>query len=349
LQKDKVTIKNIAQRLGLTPATISKALRDSSDISEKTKIRVRQLAEEMGYQPNLMARSLVSKKSNILGVIVPNLTISFFSEVVRGIYEHARSRGYETIILVNDEKYENESKNLDFLYALHVDGILINAVPGGDNNHRLINMMRHGIQVVAYDRGVDGMNLSAVAIDDEKAAYQVVRTFVSRQRRRIMFFGPTTTPSVARGRYRGYRKALADLGIHYDPALVVPCEIDDDHAYFNMKTALKEGIRPDAVMCTGGLVAYGGGKAILECGLNIPDDVLLAEFGDNAIVHRLGVPFITVNQSPYEMGCKSVDLIVDQIGHPAQKQQARRIIIETRLLEYQKKPGETGIQGHFIG
>jgi DNA-binding LacI/PurR family transcriptional regulator len=348
LQKDKVTIKNIAQHLGLTPATISKALRDSSDISEKTKIRVRRLAEEMGYQPNLMARSLVSRKSNILGVIVPNLTISFFSEVVRGIYEHARLCGYETIILVNNEKYENESRNLDFLHALHVDGVLINAVPGGNNNQRLKNMIKHGIQIVAYDRGVDGMNLSAVAIDDEKAAYQVVRTFVSRHRHRIMFFGPTTTPSVARGRYRGYRNALDDLGIPYDPALVVPCEIDDNLAYFNMKTVLKEGVRPDAVMCTGGLVAYGGGKAILESGLNIPDDVLLAEFGDNSLIHRLGVPFITVNQSPYEMGCRSVDLIVDQIGHPAQGQQARRVIIETRLLEYQKKPGEAGIQGEVI-
>ncbi|MFC1569449.1 LacI family DNA-binding transcriptional regulator [bacterium] len=345
MKQKKVTIKNIAQKMDVTPATISKALRDSTDISDETKRRVKQLAEEMGYQPNIMARSLASRKSNLLGVIVPNLTISFYSEAVRGIYEQARSQGYETIIVVNDEKHENEMKNLDFLYALHVDGVLINAVPGQENNTRLINMMKHGIHMVTYDRTVDGLDLSSVTIDDENAAYQVMQYFVGKGKQQVVYLGPTTTPSVARGRYQGYSNAIRDLGLKYNPELVIPCEDNDEDAYAKMKIALQKGAVPDAILCIGGLVAYGGGKAILESGLRIPDDILLAEFGDNSIVHRLGVPFLTVNQSPYKMGCQCVALVVEQINNKMHQQPNKHIIIETKLIEYQRDSRGTVIRG----
>lgn len=336
MKKQKITIKHIARVMGVTPATISKALRDSSDIALETRQRVKQLAEELGYQPSLMARSLVSQKSNLLGVLVPDLRISFFSQIVRGMYKSARNFGYETIIMVNDESSENEKRNLDFLNAMHVDGILINAVPGKENNGLIQKLMDQGVAIVAYDRTIDGMNVSSVTIDDESAAFQVMEYFIRNNRKHILFLGPVRTLSVARGRYRGYRKGLEKYQIAYDGNLVVPCEVDDVDAWAKMRQKLREVPHIDAVMCVGGLIAYGAGRAIIQSDRSIPEDVMLAEFGDNSVVHRLGVPFVTIDQSPYEMGCQSIELIVETIENKIRQQPYKKKVIDIRLIEYLK-------------
>ncbi len=331
----KVTLKYIAKLMGMTPATISKALRDSKDISESTRKKVKAVAEELGYRPNLMARSLVSRRSFMLGVIVPNLRISFFSEVTRGIYEEARRQGYEAIIVVNDESSENERRNLEFLSALAVDGILINAVPGIKNYNLLSRIYERGVPFVSYDRFVDNLNFHSVTIDDEGAAFKVIEHLVQDGRKNILFLGPTDTLSVAKGRYRGYRKALKHFKIDYEPGQVVACEIDENDSGRKMQQALDSKIPVDAVMCIGGLVAYGAGRAILNSRLSIPGDIALAEFGDNDIVARLGVPFLTVYQFPYKMGVTAVQMMINLIKDPALLKKPEHKIIQTKLIYHE--------------
>jgi len=332
MRNKKVTLKRIADRLGMTPATISKALRDSSDISLKTKETVKRIADEMGYHPNIMARSLVRRQSYMLGVIVPDLRISFFSEAVRGIYERCRMRGYEAIIMANDDDIETEKRNLQFLSSLPVDGILINAAPGTDNNGLLKSIHDQGIPFVAYDRLIDEFDTSSVTIDDEAMAFRVVEYFVQNGRRNIVFLGPVDQPSVARDRYRGYLRGLKEFGIGHIPEWTASCRIEIEDANRVMGVLLDSGLQPDAVLCVGGLIAYGGGRAILQRQLRIPEDILLAEFGDNDIVARLGVPFVTVNQSPYEMGNQAVDLLLEEMAHKSKPNPLRHIIIEGKLI-----------------
>ncbi|HPG39660.1 MAG TPA: LacI family DNA-binding transcriptional regulator [bacterium] len=339
----KVTLKHIAKIMGMTPATISKALRNSNDISKETQAKVKELAEQLGYRPNLMARSLVSSKSYLLGVIVPNLRISFFSEVTRGIYEQARRRGYEAIIMVNDENFENERRNLEFLTSLAVEGILINAVPGTQNYEFMKSISDRGIPFVSYDRSLDDLNFHSVTIDDENSAYRVIENLVGKGRRNILFLGPTDTLSVARGRYRGYRKALENFGIEFEPQRVVACEIDEIDANNKMQKVLDSRIPVDAVMCVGGLVAYGAGRAILNAGLSIPNDIEITEFGDNDIVARLGVPFLTVYQFPYKIGGTAVDLVVDLIEKPELIQQPLHKVIRAKLIYH-----EIGLKSRII-
>ena len=134
--RKKLTLKDVAQSLSLTPATVSKALRDSSDISLETRERVKKACKELGYRPNLLARSLISNRSKLLGVLVPDLRISFFSEAVRGMYEEAEKKGYECIFLAHDENTDKERKKIEFLSDLGVDGILLNSA-GGKKNYDL--------------------------------------------------------------------------------------------------------------------------------------------------------------------------------------------------------------------
>ena len=331
----KVTLRDIADIMGMTPATISKALRDGNDISAATRDKVKKVAEELGYRPNILARSLVQRRSYMLGVVVPNLRISFFSEVTRGIYERARERGYESIIMVNDESTENEERNLEFLSGLGVDGILIDAVPGEHNNPVFKRLLRRGIPFVAYDRYVDGMEFDTVTINDEQACFDVVKYLVDHQRKNIVFLGPTEKLYVARGRYQGYRKGLQQYGLKYNPDYVLPCELDSRDAELTMSRFLESESAVDSVICIGGLVAYGAGLAVLKKGLKIPEQIVLAEFGDNDVVARLGVPFLTVYQYPYEMGRQAVDLLVERIKQPDKSDTIEHKIIDTKLIYHQ--------------
>ena len=341
--KKKITLKHLAEILGVTPATISKALRDSNDISMETRKKVKALAAEKGYRPNLMARSLVQKKSFLLGVVVPNLQISFFSECVRGIYEEARRRGYEAIIMVNDENAQNERRNIDFLSSFGVDGILINAVPGTANFDLFKYTKSLGIPFVSWDRSLDELNFPAVIVDDESAGYQVVEQLIKDGKKKIVFLGPTHTISVAKGRFAGYKKGLSKHGIDFDPELVVQCDVDIRDAHEKTIELLKKRPDVDAIMSVGGLVAFGAGKAILEAGYDIPGDIAISEFGDNDLVARLGVPYLTVYQYPYRIGTTAVDLILDIISNPELGENPIHRIIETKIIYH-----EIGLKNRYV-
>ncbi|MBN1972209.1 MAG: LacI family DNA-binding transcriptional regulator [Sedimentisphaerales bacterium] len=338
--RNKVTLKKIAELLKVTPATVSKALHDSSDISDAMRKKVKKTADKLGYRPNILARTLIQHRSFLLGVIIPDLRISFFSESSRGIYERARKRNYETILMVHDEKHEIEKENLEFLSDLHVDGILLNPAPGKFNYDVYDKLVEEGIQIVCYDRKLDDYNFPSVTIDDRKASYILTCEMLRLRRRKILFLGPNKGISVARERYLGYLDALSAYKVALNPDYVIPSDLSQTHSYEKMKSALDRGIEPDAVVCVGALVAYGAGNAILDSGLSIPDDIILGEFGDNDINSRLGVPFLTINQNPYKIGQAAVDLLVQNI-EAKEKVVSEHIIIETKLLRR-----EYGIRRH---
>ena len=149
---------------------------------------------------------------------------------------------------------------------------------------------------------------------------------------KIIFLGPTHDLFVAKGRFDGYREVLKKHNLPFDKDYVIECGINIDDAYVRMKRFINSEKSFDAVVTISGLLAYGAGKAILEAGLSIPEDVKLGEFGDNNIVHRLGVPFFTVDQNPYEMGTKSVEMIVDLIETGEKEEPPKHVFIDTKLI-----------------
>ncbi len=331
--RKKLTLKDVANILSLAPATISKALRDSSDISLETREKVKKKCQELGYRPNLLARSLISNKSKILGVLVPDLRISFFSEAVRGMYEEASVKGYECLLLVHDEDEEKEKQKLEFLSDIGVDGILLNAA-GGKNNFPIYqNLEEEGIKIVCWDRKLEDLNYKSVTIDDVHASYQLTSKIISQGRRNILFLGPNTGIPVARDRFEGYKAALQSNGINFNPELVLQTFRDIEDSYNKMSSVLNSNLKIDGVVSIGGLITYGAGKAILEHKLSIPNDIILGEFGDNDIVARLGVPFYTVYQNPYKIGKAATDLLINLIETKLTSSEYQNILIESELLE----------------
>jgi len=269
-----------------------------------------------------------------VGIIVPDLAHSFFAELTRGIYEKARASGYETIIMVHDENEEIEKRNLQFLSALNVDGILFASAPG-EANIKLIKQIRNrGIPFVFFDRIIEGFEFCSVTIDDEAAALKLMDKFLKAGRKKLVFIGPLDDLFVAKGRYKGYVNALNKYNIAYLPELVINCRTTIEDANTKMRKFLQSKLSFDGVICVSGLIAYGAGKAILEAGLSIPQDVMLAEFGDNDVVHRLGVPFLTVVQYPHSMGEKSVELIVDIIDKKEQTDIDKHLYLDTQIISH---------------
>ncbi len=331
--RNRLTLKDIAIKLEVTPATVSKALRESTDISREMIERVKSAANEMGYRPNLLARSLINQSSKLLGILIPDLRISFFSEAVRGAYEEANKKGYETILLVHDENNKIERKKLEFLADIHTDGILLNTT-GNKNNFDLYKKLaEEGIKIVCWDRKLEGSGIHSVTIDDKKASYELTTKMIEAGRRDILFLGPNTGIPVAKDRFEGYKSALKDHGISFNPELVVKTFRDYDKSYKKILSVLDNKIKFDGVVSVGGLITYGAGRAILDSNLSIPGDVMLGEFGDNNIVARLGIPFLTVYQHPYALGKSAVDLLIKIIENKGKPDNYNSIIIDSEILQ----------------
>ena len=330
--KKKITIKDIAKEMGVDPSTVSKGLRKQSDISVEMQKKIKRTADRLGYRPNLLAKSLINKRSNILGVIIPDLRISFFSEATRGIYEEATRSGYETILLVHDENTENEKRKLEFLSDINVDGILLNSVDETSNLALYKRLDSEGIKIICWDRKLKKSKFNSVTINDKNASFELTNKLIENGRRKIMFIGPNTGIPVAQDRFEGYLMALKENKISVRKNLILETERTFESAHNILYQALQSHADIDAIVCVGGLVAFGAGNAILESKLRIPEDILLSEFGDNDIISRLGVPFYTVNQNPYKIGQEAVNLLTKCLKDDSNCAKSIHIEVEHKIV-----------------
>lgn len=333
MQKSKsVTIKTIADILKISPTTVSKALRDRDDIAADTKIKVKALAEKLHYYPNLMAKSLVSGRTHMIGAIVPELKTSFFAAAARGIYERAQAAGYMAILMVSDNNSENDRLSLQYLSSLPVDGILIAISPGHAGRMILERLHERGFPMVCYDRQIEGLEVSSVTIDDYKAAVLLVEHIIQSGRRHIAYLGKSSHTTIANARFMGYYETMQSHGLTPLDEYCIDIQVDQASGYKKIKELLASGLELDAVVCTSDLVALGVGQGVLEANLSIPDDIMLAGFGNIDQVDKLGVKYITIDQNPFAIGQKAVELVLQEIENKDRLHQVEHVVIEAKLV-----------------
>ncbi len=328
----RVTLKMIAQILSVSPATISKALRDSTDISDEMKRKVRSLTQELGYQPNLLARSLVQRRSNIIGVIIPDINISYYSDMVQYIYENAQKRGYESIVMFHHEDPAKERKNLQFLISLQVDGILISVTNGTSNRDMLQRIRDEGMPVICYDRNPGCPEFSNISNNDSVETQALIRALIEKGKSKIGYIGITEGEDVTVTRYNCYKAFLKKQNLDFDPSRVISCRPDASVAEERTSQMLQNGVNVDAFLCAGGFWAYGAGKAILKEGLKIPEDILLGEYGNNNIVQRLGISFFSVDHSPELIASEAVDLLDQYLKDKNRKWNPIQQFVPSKLI-----------------
>ena len=307
------TIKDIARLLGISPSTVSRALRGHPDISLETKRRVMKLAQRLHYHPNLIAQSLQTQRSNTIGIIVPEIKHSFFASVIGGVEDVAYNSGYTIMVCASNEDYEREAINTRAMLSHRVAGLLISLSSKTKNLEHLEMALHREIPLVFFDRSVKGLSASQVLADDFTGAYEAVSHMVKSGHTRIAHLGGPLNISISRYRYQGYKKALQDHGLPVDKALVIRGGFANEDGYRGLKKLWRLNPRPQALFAINDPVAIGAYQYAKEAGIRIPRDMAVVGFANEPVAALLDPPLTTVELPAYEMGQSAADMLLQQI------------------------------------
>lgn len=311
-----VTMRDIARDLGLSVVTVSKVLRDHTDISEATRERVLKRVKEMRYQPNRAARSLVTGRSFTIGLIVPDLEHPFFGEIAKGIARRIRTMDYSLIIASSEEDPAIEQREVEGLMARQVDAIVLASVQTSADGVVFQRLAELQIPYVLVDRNFPELDANYVGVDDAAVGRAAAEHLIARGCRRIAHLrGPEVSTGV--GRLRGYRETLSRHGIEGPVDYIVELKSGDDrseeHGYEAMNRLLSLQVPPDGVFCYNDEVAIGALRAILGAGLQVPDDIALIGVDNIRFADLLRVPLSSIDQNSYQIGERAARLALKLI------------------------------------
>ncbi|MFH4964624.1 LacI family DNA-binding transcriptional regulator [Gaetbulibacter sp. M235] len=300
-----ITLKQIAEHLNISVTTVSKALKDYPDVSKKTKGLVKELAKTLNYKPNAFAVNLRTKESKTIGLIIPVIVHHFFSSVIKGIVSQAEKKGYLVIILQSNESYELEKKQIDLLLRQRVDGILISIANGTANFNHLNEVIAQDKPLVMFDKIAKIVKCSKVIINDRQAAYTATKHLIDTGCKRIAHFRGPLLPQNSIDRFLGYKKALLDNNMPYDPSLVYICQCGDksfEEGKNSAKQLLKDHNDVDGIFINTDLVAIGAMSEFNKQGVKIPDDIAIVGFSNWFMSSVISPTLTTIDQPGYLMG-----------------------------------------------
>jgi LacI family transcriptional regulator len=332
MAKGKTTIHEIAQSLGISSATVSRALNNSdARISPATRQKVRKMAEKLGYQPNVVAASLRKGHSNIIGIIVPYANRVFFSSIIRGVEEEVKKHGYNVIICQSYESLENEKEDVNTLLSAQVAGILISPSreTWSDVDH-LLKVMKSGKTLVMFDRMLKSVPASSVAIDDFQAAYEMVDHLIKQGRKRVACFYGNPNVSVFNERRRGFLNAMADNGLEVPEDYLVRVPSDIDEGKKAAKKLMGLSTPPDAIFSFSDFSALGAMQWLKENKYSIPADICIAGFGNDPFTSFITPPMSSIEQKSIEMGKTAAQVFLDELK--AGSNEHRRILLPHKLI-----------------
>ena len=299
----EVTLKQIAENLGISITTVSKALKNYPDVSKKTKALVKKEAKKLHYKPNVFAVNLRTRRSKTVGLIIPEVVHHFFSSVVNGIIEQAEKKGYLVIILQSNESYKLEKKQIELLISKRVDGIMISLASTTTDISHLQRVKDLEIPLVMFDKISKLINCSKIIINDRGAAYAATKHLIDSGCKKIAHFRGALLPQNSIDRFLGYKKALEDHGIPFDSSLVYRCDrVDYENGITAAKQLLEDHDDVDGIFTITDLVAIGAISVFNERGIRVPEDISIMGFSNWFISSAITPSLSTIDQPGYEMG-----------------------------------------------
>lgn len=313
--KRRTTAVEIATQLGISVMTVSRALNGRPNVNTKTRERILRLANKLGYVPNNIARSLVLRKTQTIGVVVPEITHSFFPEVIRGIEDVTYSTGYRLILTHSAEDGDREKEAIKTLLSNRVDGILVSTAQTGDNLPFYSEVLRSDVHLVFFDRLVEGLSASYVGIDDTDCSARVTQHLISHGYESIAHLSGPASVSIGKARLAGYRKALRKAKLPFNPDLIVQSGFQERGGYDAMKRllSLPKRKRPDAVFAVNDPAGFGAMKAIQEQEMGIPDDLAIVGISDDIRAELVVSPLTTIRQPAYLIGKTAAETLISEI------------------------------------
>jgi len=323
------TIRDVARRAGVSVATVSRVVNHSAHkVSEETRRRVLEAIEELGYQPNDVARGLKKRTSHTIGLIVPDISNPFYPAIARGIEDVANAHGYAVVLCNTYEDLAKEREYLSLLRRRWADGLIFATV--GVNTKHLRWLRGHRVPVVLVARDVEGVEIDAVLVDNFRGAYLAVRHLIGLGHQRIGFIGGPRSLHVSRERHRGYLHAIADAGIDPDPELHVEGNFRAEGGEEAMRQLLHLQPPLSAVFAANDLMAIGAMNAIKRAGFRIPEDIAVVGFDDITFASLVEPPLTTVAQPKYRMGTIAMTLLLERME--GKEDGPRKIVLDPELV-----------------
>lgn len=347
--RKKTTLSDIAKKLGVTPSTVSRALKNHPRISDATKKAVWELVETMNYQPNNIAAALRSGKSNIIGVIVPTSDRHFFASVIRGIEEVVREQGYNLIICQSDEQTNKEQNIIDALLQIQVDGIIASVAKETTQYSYFEKIIHQNVPLILYDRVGENINASTVVCDDYNGAYEAVSHLIDQGCSRIAHFAGQQHIKIYQDRLNGYLDAMKYHQLPVDEKLIIESDLIDDTdiilaAGSKMTNILFQFDQPpDGIFSSSDFAALGAIKALKKSGVQIPDEVAIIGYSNDFSSSVIEPGLTSLDQHTKQMGTHTAELFLDQINSSEKHFTPKHIVINPELVVRESTHLKTGI------
>ncbi|MFI5129724.1 MAG: LacI family DNA-binding transcriptional regulator [Chitinophagales bacterium] len=313
---EAVTIKDIAKALGLSTSTVSRALRDSYEISPETKKLVLEYAEKIKYHPNPIALSLKERRSRSIGVIVSEIANSFFSQAIDGIESIAYKNGYNVIISQSRESFDREAIHLHYLTSRSIDGLIVSVASETKDFSNFKELHERGMPIVFFDRIIDEINTHKVTVDNYQGAYDATCYLIENGYKHIAAIANSEILSITKDRLAGYKAALAHHGITEKESFIKFCE----HGGLNLseiEQVITELIglkpKPDAILALGDKLTTGSLRILRARKFQVPDDMGLIGFSNSDTAELIEPPLSIIKQPAFEMGEIATDLLIQLI------------------------------------
>lgn len=330
-------LDDLAQSIGVSKVTISKALRNHPDISDSMKIKVRQLAEELGYQPNMLARNLSSRKSNIIGVVVPKIAHFFFGSVIEAVYDSVFENNYESVITVSQELVEREKKHIQSLLSMKVDGLIISITEQTKDYSIFERVQRMNIPMVFIDRVPQIPDVSSITVDDRGGAFSAIEYYINQGYRKIGLVGGYDHINIGRDRRAGFEDAMNKYNIPINLDWITEGGFGEEDGYKAFKSMISKGELPEAILAVTYPTALGFYEAASEAGIKIPENINVTCFGNSIYKFMAPSVFNYVDQPTRDLGMNAVKLLCDLMNKP-QNVTSNKIELKTRLLINGRNP-----------
>ena len=329
-----LTMKDIARELGISVATVSRALKDSPRISAERRVAIQQYAREHNFTPNVIAESLRHSKvkpQKVIGVIIPEFTHFYFSSVLAGIEEEASAHGYRIMVAQSNEQYEREVRICQSFYENKVCGIIVSQAKDTHQYNHFQRLMDAGLPLVFYDRICTGVNASRVVVDDYMGAYNAVSYLIETGCRNIAFYGAAMNLEISKNRFNGYKDALLKHGLAYNEELTFICDNRADAEAITPEI-LRSEPRPDGFFAVNDDTAIGILYTAKRMGFRVPEDVSICGFTNGQRAVACDPMLTTVEQRGVKVGEEAVDILINQVEGIIPRDKPQRRVVRTRLV-----------------
>lgn len=326
-----LNIKVIAEKAGVSTATVSRVLSGFPGVREKTKKKVMKITSELNYEVDGIARSLRQKKTFKIGVIVGNVLSQFYTVLAKSIEDIANKYGYSVILCNGDDNPEKELNYLKVLRSSRVDGIII--VPTGKNVGYINNLLQSNIKIVLVDRLIEGVDCDAVLVDNEKGAYTAVKYLIDKGYKKIAIIDGLIDTTTGKERLKGYLRALNENNIPRNDDFIKIKDFKKRSGIVFANELLENKNKPEAIFVANLDLTLGALLSIKNLGLKIPDDIAVIGFDDSDWAQILEPPLTTISQPVYDLGTTAAEMLIKNIENDNSKKEKLIVTLNTKLIE----------------